>query len=95
VYYLGDEADWNSISIDANNDFVKNATIHYNYIPPMAGDVNVDGQVSVTDVICLLKSIVDSSELTEQQFTNAEVSGDGKLTILDAILIQKLVLEML
>ena len=32
IYYIGSEEQWNAISIDSNNDRLKSATIHYNYI---------------------------------------------------------------
>jgi hypothetical protein len=30
IYYAGSEDEWNSISIESDNDYLKNATIHYN-----------------------------------------------------------------
>ena len=33
VYYTGTEAEWAKISVDYGNDYLKNATIHYNYVP--------------------------------------------------------------
>ena len=33
VYYTGTEAEWAKISIGSENDYLTNATIHYNYVP--------------------------------------------------------------
>ena len=33
VYYTGSEADWAEISIGSSNNYLTNATIHYNYVP--------------------------------------------------------------
>ena len=33
VYYTGTEEQWTAMSIDANNSYLTNATIHYNYVP--------------------------------------------------------------
>ena len=33
VYYTGTEAEWEKISIDNDNEYLTNATIHYNYVP--------------------------------------------------------------
>lgn len=33
VYYTGTEEQWQRIQIDTNNDYLLNATIHYNYTP--------------------------------------------------------------
>ena len=94
VYYTGSESEWNSILINKGNSCLTNATIHYNYTPPITGDISGDGILAVNDVIFVLKNIVGNQELTAEQLALADVSDDGKLTILDAILLQKLVLEM-
>ncbi|MEE0059950.1 MAG: dockerin type I repeat-containing protein, partial [Acutalibacteraceae bacterium] len=95
VYYTGSEDDWNDISIGSiHNKYLTNATIHYNYSKPLAGDVTGDGAVAVDDVIYVLKYIVGNTELTEEQIALADVSGDDNLTVLDAVLIQSLILEV-
>ena len=33
VYFTGTEEQWNAISIGSANDYLKNATIHFNYVP--------------------------------------------------------------
>ena len=33
VYYTGSEEEWNAISIASGNGYLKNAIIHYNYVP--------------------------------------------------------------
>ena len=93
VYYTGNENQWNNITIGLYNDCLTNSTINYNYVPPVAGDANSDNQVSIIDVIYVLKYIVGGIDLTTEQFTNADLNGDGKLTILDAIMVQRLVLN--
>lgn len=94
VYYTGGESEWNSISIGNYNECLTNATIHYNYGKPVAGDISGDDEIAVDDVIYVLKYVVGAVELTEEQFVNADLSGDGKITILDAIMVQRLVLDM-
>ena len=32
IYYTGSEAEWNAITIDPNNDWIENVTIHYDYL---------------------------------------------------------------
>ncbi|MDD6603643.1 MAG: leucine-rich repeat domain-containing protein, partial [Eubacteriales bacterium] len=34
VYYSGSQEQWNNISIGSNNEYLRSANIHYNYIPP-------------------------------------------------------------
>ncbi|MEE1282619.1 MAG: leucine-rich repeat protein, partial [Acutalibacteraceae bacterium] len=94
VYYTGSEGAWEDITIDRGNNDLINATIHFNYSKPIAGDVTGNGEVAVNDVIYVLKHIVGNVELTEEQFAKADLSGDSKITIVDAIMVQRLVLDM-
>ena len=92
VYYTGSESEWNSISIGHSNDPLTNATIHYNYVPKIPGDISGDGELAVNDVIYLLKYIVCDIELTEQQLENADLNNDGEFSVIDAILIQRMLI---
>ena len=47
VYYIGSETKWNQISIGSNNDCLKNATIHYNFVPCTEGQHNAFGEWEV------------------------------------------------
>ncbi len=94
VYYTGSKSEWNSISISLYNECLTNATIHFNYGKSVAGDINGDGEVAVNDVIYVLKYVVGNAELTDEQIAKADLSGDSKITILDAIMLQKLILEV-
>ncbi|MEE0061468.1 MAG: leucine-rich repeat protein [Acutalibacteraceae bacterium] len=94
VYYTGSTEQWNIISIGQYNDYLTNATIHFNYGKAVAGDISGDGTLAVNDVIYLLKNIVGDTELTAEQITLADVNTDGDVTVLDAVLIQKMILEI-
>ena len=41
----------------------------------------------------MLKYVVGSIELTEEQIAIADLNNDGELTVIDAIMLQKLILE--
>ena len=95
VYYCGDASSWNRIEFGSDNECCTSATIHYNYVPIIAGDISGDGTLAVDDVIYVLKYVVGNvKELTDEQIANADLNGDGELTVIDAILVQKLILEM-
>ncbi len=47
VYYIGSETKWNQISIGSNNDCLKNAKIHYNFVPCAEGQHNAFGEWEV------------------------------------------------
>ena len=99
VYYTGSKSEWNSISIKGNAgtgdyDYLKKATVHYNYVIPKSGDVSGDGEISIIDVVYLLKYIIGDIELTDEQLKNADVNSDGEFTVIDAIMIQNIILEI-
>ncbi len=53
---------------------------------PVYGDLDGDGDVSMTDIIVVLQYI-NGSELTEEQFHVADVNGDGIVNMADLLLI--------
>ena len=53
--------------------------------PTMYGDVNLDGEVTVADVIVLNKSTSNTATLTDQQKANADVDKDEEITSMDTI----------
>ena len=55
----------------------------------LAGDVDFNGELSVSDAIILQKSIVGIVKLSDAEFIAADVDKDGDITVSDAILIQK------
>src|SRR5262249_27764195 len=52
------------------------------------GDVNSDGQRTVTDVVRLLNYIVGNAVLTSNEIAAADVNANGSVTVNDAILLQ-------
>ncbi|MEE0061395.1 MAG: leucine-rich repeat protein, partial [Acutalibacteraceae bacterium] len=94
VYYTGNESQWCNVSVNHDNHSLINATIHYNYTESVKGDVNGDNRLAVDDVIYVLKGIVGDMELTAEQIENADLSGDGQLTVVDAVLLQRAILEL-
>ncbi len=58
VYYYGEEEDWEEISIEDDNYFLNEATVHYLGAPVSdytVGDVNGDGEVNSLDAIKILR----------------------------------------
>ena len=56
----------------------------------LAGDANCDGVVDAADVTVLVDFIVGKTILTTVQKTNADMTGDGKITISDLTSLLKL-----
>ncbi len=60
-----------------------------------SGDVDLNGEVDHPDIIALKMYFNGETELSEQQLANADVSGDGKVTIYDYSLIYAEYYELL
>ena len=64
------------------------------YVNGKLGDINLDGNLSVVDAILVLRHVINSDTLTEQELLSADVNKDGSVTVVDAILIQKAVINV-
>ena len=53
--------------------------------------MDLDGVVSVKDVLLLQKSLARSAQLTQEQHLQADTNGDNTLTLDDVLLIQKMI----
>ena len=53
------------------------------------GDINLDGKVDVTDLSTLALALVDKEELKGQSAENADVDGDGEVTLADLATIRQ------
>lgn len=61
-------------------------------VPPMRGDVNLDGQVDLRDTILLMQYLADNNELSPRQLKAADVNKDGSVNVGDAIIIMQMCL---
>lgn len=57
------------------------------YIPPMLGDIDGDGEVSVLDAILALRFAMGLDEFTDTQIAAGDVNGSGNINTTDALLI--------
>ena len=57
--------------------------------PAVAGDVNQDGKVNLTDAKLVMQHYNGAKTLDSRQKENADVNGDGKVNLTDAKLIMK------
>ncbi len=53
------------------------------------GDVDLNGTVNATDTNLMLRYIVGSATFSSEQKKRADVNGDGKINVVDSILIQQ------
>ena len=57
----------------------------------LLGDVNLDGNVNITDATAIQKYLAGSVEFSEVRKLNADVNDDGNITVTDATAIQKMI----
>ena len=57
------------------------------------GDINVDNQVNILDIIGTANYVLSQTELTEDQFFLMDVDGDNTITIMDIIQIVNIILD--
>lgn len=61
----------------------------------MVGDTDLNGKITVFDLMMMKKFLVTKAELTAQLLAASDVNGDDSLTVADAVVLQKyLVLEV-
>ena len=58
------------------------------------GDVNMDSNIDVKDVILVLRHTVELTTLTEEKFLLADVDLNGVVNVRDAIYIQKIIVNI-
>ena len=56
----------------------------------LQGDVNLSGDVSISDATCIQKYCASLLELSSDQLSVADMNNDGKITVSDATCIQKI-----
>ncbi len=59
----------------------------------VSGDVDLDGKVTVKDVIYLQHYLIGKTELNEMQIDNGDVDDDGVLTVKDIVRIRTQILQ--
>lgn len=62
---------------------------------PLAGDVNADGTVDVTDAELVYNYSIGAGELTEAELILADMDGDGHITAKDAAMIYAIIAALL
>jgi len=93
IYSSGDLYTYSSSSDSqatwqTSNGFAGNARVYAEafYEPdPMYGDVNLDSQLNVLDVVNIVSHVVSGSGLTAEQLYLADVNSDAAVNVLDIV----------
>ncbi len=59
----------------------------------LTGDVNVDGNVDVLDIVMVVNFILNLSDPTPQQLAAADLNGDSELNVLDVVILVNIILN--
>lgn len=75
---------------------ITNLTEVYNSIATLIkGDVNFDENIGLSDVIFILKNVIGKIEFNERSKYTADMNSDGRISVMDAIMLQKYIIESL
>ncbi|MEE0264742.1 MAG: Ig-like domain-containing protein [Acutalibacteraceae bacterium] len=80
-----------TLTLDNNLKATCTVTVKSNLVQ---GDVNLDGKADIADVILVLRACVNNITFSSEQIEAADMNKSGDLTVLDAILIQKQIIDM-
>ena len=58
----------------------------------LTGDINLDGQVSVSDAVLLQKYLIKSGKLSADQANRADLNQDGVLNAYDLVALKRIML---
>lgn len=59
------------------------------------GDVNGDGEITITDATIIQRHVAKITELTDGALSSADVSKDGQVAVIDATMIQRFVAKII
>ena len=62
------------------------------FLFPCQGDSNLDASVNVVDVVVIVQSVINSSELSDESFDNSDVNNDDVIDVLDVVSVIDMIL---
>lgn len=63
--------------------------------PPLMGDLDGDGALTIADATLLQRALAEYEPLTEAQTALADLNGDGEITVRDLTCLQRSLAELL
>ena len=57
----------------------------------MPGDVNLDGDITMKDVLIMRRYIAGLDDLTDAEITRGDIDGDGDITMKDVLKARRII----
>ena len=95
VYKTGPAEAWTPIS-DAGyngNVMIRSIVDTNSAITCPPGDLNLDGNVNVQDILGMVNSILGAIQLTEDQTCSADMNSDGFVNVMDITIVVNIILN--
>ena len=62
------------------------------FLFPCEGDANLDGSTNILDIVLIVQSVINNSELTDESFNNSDINSDDLIDILDIVSVIDIIL---
>ena len=98
ITFYGSKEKWDSVTKPENDPFLKNAKMvfdesHVDPVEELAGDVNLDGEFNVSDLVLLQKWLLGDKSAELKNWKAADYTKDEKLDIYDLVLMRKAIIQ--
>lgn len=97
ITFYGSKETWDKVKKPENSPFLKNAKMvfdesHVEPVEELAGDVNMDGEFNVSDLLLLQKWLLGDKSAELKNWKAADYTKDEKLDIYDLVLMRKAII---
>lgn len=79
-------------TITVNTDRAQTLTAKFTKIVSPQGDINLDGEINVSDLVMYSRYILGNEEISRAQWKKADMNDDGSVDSIDLVLVRKAVI---
>ncbi len=95
ITFYGTENDWKNVEILDEGNFIKNSNIVYDSgsFEEVAGDINMDGTLSIADAVLLQKWLLNVPDTELKNWKAGDFTDDALLDVFDLIMLKKAIIS--
>ena len=98
ITFYGSKDTWEKVKKPTDDPFLKNAKMvfdesHVDPVDDLAGDVNMDGEFNVSDLLLFQKWLLGDTSAELKSWNAADYTKDEKLDIFDLVLMRKAIIS--